>query len=72
MLASAVCGHFPVPSSHLDGVDSEYIVRSGHSVQSNSYAIEEVRRILLLHAIDACTRIAAAGRSRGLLSRRGP
>jgi hypothetical protein len=26
-------------------------------VQSNPYAIEEVRRILLLHAADACTRI---------------
>jgi len=45
-------------SSHLDGVDSEYIVRSTHSVQSNPYAIEEVRRILLLHAADVCARIA--------------
>ena len=45
-------------SSHLDGVDSEYIVRSTHSVQSNAYAIEEVRRILLVHAADVCTRIA--------------
>jgi pimeloyl-ACP methyl ester carboxylesterase len=45
-------------SSHLDGVDSEYIVRSTHSTQSNPYTIEEVRRILLLHAADACTRIA--------------
>jgi pimeloyl-ACP methyl ester carboxylesterase len=45
-------------SSHLEGLDSEYIVRSGHSTQSNPYTIEEVRRILLLHAADACTRIA--------------
>jgi pimeloyl-ACP methyl ester carboxylesterase len=45
-------------SSHLDGVDSEYIVRSTHSVKSNPYAIEEVRRILLLHAADVCARIA--------------
>ena len=45
-------------SAHLDGVDSEYIVRSTHSVQSNPYAIEEVRRILLLHAADVCARIA--------------
>jgi pimeloyl-ACP methyl ester carboxylesterase len=45
-------------SSHLAGVDSEYIVRSTHSTQSNPYTIEEVRRILLLHAADACTRIA--------------
>jgi pimeloyl-ACP methyl ester carboxylesterase len=64
----AVAGNGPVEgsddgvvkysSSHLDGVDSEYIVRSTHSVQSNPYAIEEVRRILLLHAADACSRIA--------------
>jgi len=44
-------------SSHLDGVDSEYIVRSSHSTQSNPYTIEEVRRILLLHAADACRRM---------------
>jgi len=44
-------------SAHLDGVESEYIVRSYHSTQSNPYTIEEVRRILLLHAADACTRI---------------
>lgn len=44
-------------SAHLEGVDSEYIVHSGHSTQSNPYTIEEVRRILLLHAADACTRI---------------
>jgi pimeloyl-ACP methyl ester carboxylesterase len=45
-------------SSHLDGVDSEYIVRSTHSTQSNPYTIEEVRRILLLHAAEVCARIA--------------
>jgi hypothetical protein len=45
-------------SAHLDGVDSEYIVRSTHLVQSNPYAIEEARRILLLHADDVCARIA--------------
>src|SRR6266404_1541153 len=44
-------------SSHLDGVDSEYIVRSSHSTQSNPYTIEEVRRILLLQAADACRRM---------------
>jgi hypothetical protein len=37
-------------SAHLDGVDSELVVRSSHSVQWNAAAIEEVRRILLLHA----------------------
>jgi pimeloyl-ACP methyl ester carboxylesterase len=64
----AVAGNGPVEgsndgvveysSSHLDGVDSEYIVRSTHSTQSNPYTVEEVRRILLVHAADACTRIA--------------
>jgi hypothetical protein len=44
-------------SAHLEGVGSEYIVRSGHSTLSNPYTIEEVRRLLLLHAADACTRI---------------
>ena len=36
-------------SSHLDGVASELVVRHGHSVQQNALAIQEVRRILLLH-----------------------
>jgi len=45
-------------SAHIEGVDSEYIVRSTHSTQSNPYTIEEVRRILLLHAAEVCTRIA--------------
>ena len=36
-------------SAHLDGVESELVVRSDHSVQGNPQAIEEVRRILLLH-----------------------
>jgi len=64
----AVAGNGPVEgsddgvveysSSHLDEVDSEYIVRSTHSTQSNPYTIEEVRRILLLHAVDVCARIA--------------
>jgi len=64
----AVAGNGPVEgsddgvveysSSHLEGVDSEYIVRSTHSTQSNPYTIEEVRRILLLHAAEVCARIA--------------
>jgi hypothetical protein len=36
-------------SAHLDGVESERVVRSGHSVQLHPEAIEEVRRILLAH-----------------------
>jgi pimeloyl-ACP methyl ester carboxylesterase len=41
-------------SAHIDGVDSELIVRSGHSSQSNPHTIAEIRRILLLHADQAC------------------
>lgn len=37
-------------SAHIDGVESELVIRSGHSVQSNPEAIEEVRRILLKQA----------------------
>ena len=37
-------------SAHIDGVESELVVRSGHSVQANPQAIEEVRRILYEHA----------------------
>jgi hypothetical protein len=36
-------------SAHIDGVASELVVRSGHSTQSTPEAIEEIRRILLLH-----------------------
>lgn len=42
-------GIVPYWSSHLNGVDSEKIVPSNHSVPKNSEAIEEVRRILQLH-----------------------
>jgi pimeloyl-ACP methyl ester carboxylesterase len=37
-------------SAHLDGVASEYVVRSGHSTQSSPLTIREVRRILAEHA----------------------
>jgi hypothetical protein len=37
-------------SAHIEPVESELVVRSGHSVQGNPHAIEEVRRILRLHA----------------------
>jgi pimeloyl-ACP methyl ester carboxylesterase len=36
-------------SAHIDGVESEFIVRSGHSCQGHPFTIEEVRRILLEH-----------------------
>ncbi len=41
-------------SAHIEGVESELIVRSGHSVQANPQTVLEVRRILLLHADEAC------------------
>jgi hypothetical protein len=41
-------------SAHIEGVESELIVRSGHSVQANPQTVLEVRRILLLHAQEAC------------------
>ena len=37
-------------SAHLEGMASEFIVESGHSCQSNPLVIEEIRRILRLHA----------------------
>ena len=39
----------PYWSSHLEGAQSELIVPSNHSAHQNPRAIEEVRRILLLH-----------------------
>lgn len=41
-------------SAHLEGMESEFIVRSGHSCQSNTHTIQEVRRILLVHATELC------------------
>lgn len=48
-------------SAHIAGVESEFIVRSGHSTQSNPYTIGEVRRILLLHWAESCTRLGDCG-----------
>jgi pimeloyl-ACP methyl ester carboxylesterase len=42
-------------SAHIEGVESEYIVHSGHSTQADPHTIEEVRRILLLHLAESCT-----------------
>jgi hypothetical protein len=41
-------------SAHLEGMESEFIVRSPHSCQSNTHTILEVRRILLFHAKEWC------------------
>lgn len=41
-------------SAHVDGVESEKVVRgSGHSTQGHPVTVEEVRRILRLHAEEA-------------------
>jgi hypothetical protein len=37
-------------SAHIEPVESELIVKSDHSTQGNPHTIEEVRRILRLHA----------------------
>jgi len=36
-------------SAHIDGMESELVVTSGHSCQDNPHTINEVRRILLEH-----------------------
>ncbi|MBI3800275.1 MAG: hypothetical protein HY268_25280 [Deltaproteobacteria bacterium] len=36
-------------SAHIEGVESELVVRFGHSVQGHPQASEEIRRILLKH-----------------------
>ena len=38
-------------SAHIDGVESEKVVRSGHSTQGHPETIEEVRRILREHVV---------------------
>ncbi len=37
-------------SAHIDGVESEKIVHSAHSMQGNPETIQEVKRILREHA----------------------
>jgi len=48
-LANADDGYVKYTSAHLDGMASEYIVRSDHLCLENPFVIEEVRRILLEH-----------------------
>ncbi|MFO1434561.1 MAG: alpha/beta fold hydrolase [Candidatus Competibacteraceae bacterium] len=43
-------------SAHIEEAQSEKVVRSGHSTQSNPHTIAEVHRILLLHLDQACNR----------------
>lgn len=46
-------GIVPYSSSHIDGVASELIVDSGHSVQKSPEAIRELARILRQHLVSA-------------------
>jgi pimeloyl-ACP methyl ester carboxylesterase len=39
-------------SAHIEGVESELVVQSAHSLQDRPETVEEVRRILLYHARD--------------------
>jgi len=48
-------------SAHVDYVESELVVRSGHGCQAKPQTIEEVRRILLEH-LEATPPSAAVGR----------
>ena len=57
-------------SAHLDGVDSELVVISGHSSQSNPIVVEEIRRILIEHLGDTILEEEAA-RQRARSSVRG-
>ncbi len=52
-LATTTDGIVSYRSSHLDGVASELVVRSGHGVQQDPEAILEVQRILLDHVAAA-------------------
>ena len=56
-------GVVPYRSAHIEGVASELIVRSDHSVQKNPRAILEVRRILWEHIGQAQSPVAQAPES---------
>jgi hypothetical protein len=43
-------GVVPYWSSHLDGAETEVIVKSGHNAHTHPLAIEEIKRILREHA----------------------
>ena len=57
-------------SAHIDEAQSELVVRSGHSVQSNPHTVNEVRRILLLHLAENCVQGCAAAGGTGSHDRR--
>lgn len=50
-ITSGTDGIVKYESAHIEGVESELVVRFGHSVQGHPKAIEEIRRILLEHLV---------------------
>jgi pimeloyl-ACP methyl ester carboxylesterase len=48
-LERAADGVVSYDSAHIEGVDSELVVHSGHSAQGDPAVIEEIRRILFVH-----------------------
>jgi pimeloyl-ACP methyl ester carboxylesterase len=56
-LAQRTDGVVSYASAHIEPVESELVVHSGHSTQSTPATIEEVRRILLHHLDLACRRV---------------
>lgn len=61
-LASGNDGVVEYNSAHLEGVESELVVRSGHSCQEHPFTIEEVRRILREHVnLDSAAPAVAGG-----------
>ncbi|MEX2206922.1 MAG: hypothetical protein WEF50_11905 [Myxococcota bacterium] len=50
-------------SAHLEGVESEKIIRAGHSAQGDPAAIEEIRRILLLHLRESAPALTPPART---------
>jgi pimeloyl-ACP methyl ester carboxylesterase len=51
-------------SAHIEGVESEKIVHSGHSAQGNPAVIEEIRRILLLHLQESAPALSPPERTK--------
>ena len=73
---NATDGVVTYQSARLDGVESELVIPfSGHSVQGHPVTVEEVRRILLEHAMVVCRASGVAcvpspaGRSAGATMR---
>jgi hypothetical protein len=65
-------GVVPYWSSHLDGAQSEVIVRSGHGVFSNPEAVQEVIRILHLASRGKLINSDVSARAGRIVSQKRP